>query len=917
MNDELKNEEYLMHYGTPRHSGRYPWGSGKDPQRSRDFLRRVNDMKKQMGEKATAEALGMNTAQLRARITAEKENTNRDRITALKLRNKGVSPAEIARRLKVSDSTVRSWLNRQSAPMKESTKNISDTLKSQLESNPYLDVGKGTEQWLGISETRLKNTINLMKEEGYKVHSIKVEQMGTGEMTTIKVLTKPGVKTKEVYDNILDVKPVQEVYFEDGGYTGPRKNQPPHNISSDRVFVKYKEDGGADRDGLIQLRRGVKELDMGDKHYMQVRIGVEEDGTGTLGYMKGMAVYSDDIPDGYDVVYNTNKKSGSGFDSVFKLQDTKNPTNPFGASFKQKDYIDDDGNTKLSALNIVNEEGDWANWSRTLASQELSKQSPSLAKSQLDISLKVKQESFNDVLSITNPTIKRAELLDFADECDAAAVALKAAAMPRQSTAVILPFPDMKENEIYAPRLNDGDSVILIRHPHGGIFEIPRLTVNNKNTEAKKTIGNTASDAVGINPKVAEQLSGADFDGDSVLVIPDNDGKWVNSPALEGLKNFDTKTYKRPEGTSSPWKKGSSREGREMGEISNLITDMTLQGASPEELARAVRHSMVIIDTGKHNLDYKQSFNDNNISELRKKYQNGGGASTLISMSKSQKNVDLRTGQYTIDEKTGKKHWITYKELINETTNKMEGLDPTSKEYKDLEARRQRYTNAVYYTDKNGKVKERMTTSKKMAETEDAHELGLGTTIENIYADYANELKSIGNNARLEALKVEDIPYSKTARVAFKPEYESLNTKLKNAYKNKPRERQAQILANSIAAGKKEDNPDMSSEEYRKVKGRAITEARATVGAKKDLVYITDKEWDAVQAGAINKSMLQDIINNADKNRLKELSMPRASTKLSGSKLSTAKSLLKAGYTLSEVANELGVSVSTIEKSIN
>lgn len=924
MNDEMKDGEYLMHYGTPRHSGRYPWGSGKDPQRSRDWLRRVNEMQKRMGEKATAEALGMNTAQLRARKTAEKENADRDRITAIKLREKGVSPAEIARRLKVSDSTVRSWLSRNNRPSTQTAKKVSDALKEQLETNPYLDVGKGTEQWLNISEQKLKNTLTLMKEEGYKIHTIKVEQMGTGEFTTVKVLTKPGVKTKEIYDNILDIKPVQEVYFEEGGYKGPRKNVPPNNISSDRVLIKYAEDGGTDRDGLIQLRRGVPDLDMGDKHYMQVRIGVEEAGTGLKGYMKGMAVYSDDIPAGYDAVYNTNKKKGTRsfsddplLSSVFKMQDLNNPTNPFGASFKQKDYTDADGNTKLSALNIVNEEGGWATWSRTLASQELSKQSLALAKEQLGIALSVKKDSFNDVLSITNPTIKRAELLDFADECDAAAVYLKAAAMPRQSTAVLIPFPEMSDTEVYAPRLNDGDSVILIRHPHEGTFQIPRLTVNNNNPTAKKTIGNAASDAIGISPKVAEQLSGADFDGDTVLCFPDNDKKWVNSPALEQLKNFDTKMYKRPEGTKSAWKKGSSREQKEMGIASNLITDMTLNGASPEELARAVKYSMTVIDTGKHNLDYKRCYEDNNIAELKRIYQNGGGAATLISKSKGEKRgLDYRNGQYTIDPKTGEKHWTTYKELISDVSNKMEGLDPSSKEYKTLDSQRQRYVNKVYYTDKNGKLKERTSSSTNMAETNDAMTLSTGKPMENVYAEYANSLKSIANQARLESLKIEDIPYSKDARVAFKSEYDSLSTQLKNAYKNKPRERQAQILAGTIAKAKKDSNPDMSKEEFRKVKGRAITEARATVGAKKDQVYITDKEWDAIQAGAISKGMLQDIINNADKDRLKQLSMPKQSVGLSSSKKTVAKSLINAGYTLSEVANELGVSVSAIEKAI-
>ena len=33
--ETVENEE-LMHYGTPRHSGRYPWGSGDNPYQHRD-----------------------------------------------------------------------------------------------------------------------------------------------------------------------------------------------------------------------------------------------------------------------------------------------------------------------------------------------------------------------------------------------------------------------------------------------------------------------------------------------------------------------------------------------------------------------------------------------------------------------------------------------------------------------------------------------------------------------------------------------------------------------------------------------------------------------------------------------------------------------------------------------------------------
>src|SRR6185295_8243102 len=111
---------------------------------------------------------------------------------------------------------------------------------------------------------------------------------------------------------------------------------------------------------------------------------------------------------------------------------------------------------------------------------------------------------------------------------------LKAAALPRQSTKVLLPVPSMKENEIYIPSLNNGDRVALVRFPHAGPFEIPQLTVNNRNREARSLLGTDAVDTVGVHHKVAERLSGADFDGDTVLVIPNHSGLVKSAAPLEG-----------------------------------------------------------------------------------------------------------------------------------------------------------------------------------------------------------------------------------------------------------------------------------------------------------------------------------------------------------------------------------------------
>ena len=212
---------------------------------------------------------------------------------------------------------------------------------------------------------------------------------------------------------------------------------------------------------------------------------------------------------------------------------------------------------------------------------------------------------------------------------------------------------------MYAPNYKNGEKVALIRYPHGGTFEIPILTVNNKQSTAKRMLDN-ALDAIGINSKVAERLSGADFDGDTVMVIPTGGKvKVTSTPPLKGLEGFDPKLEYggKKEGTFKPMKNTQT----EMGKISNLITDMTLKGATQDELARAVRHSMVVIDAEKHKLDYKQSEQDNGISALKKKYQgtvdeNGRyheGAATLISRAKSETSVLKRKGSPIINKETG------------------------------------------------------------------------------------------------------------------------------------------------------------------------------------------------------------------------------------------------------------------------
>lgn len=871
----------LMHYGTPRKSGRYPWGSGEDPYQSGDvFLSTYSSLKKEgLSEKEISSYFGLGIKQLRARksnITNEIRAANISE--ALKLQSKGYSPSAIAKKVGKNESTVRGWLDESANAKANKSKNTADELEKAVKDHTYIDVGYGVENQLGVSRTCLDNSIEMLKDKGYSLQNIQTEQQGTGKKTYIKVLCPPGTTYVDVVKNKAQIEPPR-FQSKDNGETF-NKVKPPVSISSDRVKINYSDTGtGGDKDGVIEIRRGVEDLSLGNAHYAQVRIAV--DGTH---YLKGMAMYGDNMPKGVDVIFNTNKKHtvpmlSDDDNSVLKKVKTDSD-NIFGANIKpQSTYIGKDGKEHQSALNLVYEEGDWNTWRKTLSSQMLSKQSSVLAKKQLKLSYDLKLDEYNEIKSVTNPVIKQQLLEKFADSCDSDAVHLKAEGLPRQASKVILPFTSLKENEIYAPSYRNGEEVVLIRYPHGGTFEIPRLKVNNSNASAKRVIGTSAVDAVGINSKVAARLSGADFDGDTVLVIPTHGVKIKTTSPLEGLKDFDPQiAYKAYDGMPKvSWSK--ARKQREMGDISNLITDMTIKGASTGEIACAVRHSMVIIDAKKHNLNYKQSYIDNNIAGLKTKYQgrSNAGASTLLSRSKSSARPGMR--KLIIDPLTGKK---TYS-----------------------------YTGETYIN-KSGKEVLRTTKSTKMAETEDAYSLSSGTIMENIYAEHANKLKTLGNQSRKEAMAIKPTLYSSSARVKYNDEVKSLNDKLNIALQNKPLERKAQLLAGEKVKLIREANPDMDNDDIKKLKGRCLTKARIETGAKKQQIQISDKEWEAIQSGAISTNKLKQIINNSDIDELKKRAMPREDRGISTAKKSRALSLLNLGYTIDEVADALGVSTSTI-----
>lgn len=990
------DKDILMHYGTKFHSGRYPYGSGEDPyQHSGDFLTRIDRLRKD-GWKETAENVqkefGMKLEDYRNEKYWAEYTRKLERVEKAKsLRAKGLGDSAIGREMGVNESTIRSWLNPKTDANMQAAKQTADFLKDQIASKGVLDVGKdveryinvgdGAEQKLGISRTKLDQAIYALESEGYVKLQNRIPQPNNpGQYTTQMLLCPPGT-SKDAAFKWDQIHTIEDYRYQEGTDSFKKKFTYPASLDSKRLMVRYADDVGADgfkgieKDGVIELRRGVEDLDLKGNRYAQVRILV--DGTH---YLKGMAVYSDDMPDGVDVIFNTNKKKGTpalGDKDHTVLKPIKDdPENPFGTTIKDADdggqywYKDSKtGEDKLGLINKKSAEGDWSEWSNAIPSQFLSKQSKKLAERQLALAANDRHAEFDSICAINNPTIKKHFLKSFAEDCDGAAVNLKAASLPGQKYHVIIPINNQKDTEIYAPDYPDGTKLALIRYPHGGIFEIPVLTVNTKNPLAKKMLGTNTDDVVGITSKVAAQLSGADFDGDTVMCIPTDYGKiHINrTPYLDGLKNFEPKdeygTHKEKDGyynNRGEKVKIMTSHGTqmEMGIISNLITDMTLSGgATDDELARAIKHSMVVIDAEKHKLDYKRSEVENNIDELKRKYQRTvrpdgtikvGGASTIISRAKGKTYVNKRRGQARIDPETGKATYLDAlpKDLyyVDKTWDKKTGMvtvktasgkkivydskDPAAKEKYEPIGKYDRDTNTMVYTNKAGdityKTKIRRQTSTNMAETDDAYSLVSAARhpMELVYADYANNMKALANQARKEMISTGNLKYKPAAAKVYQAEVDSLMARLNEAEKNTVRERQAMRLTKAEveakAAKAEAEGRELSGKEMRKANQQALTKYRQEVGSvsRRDRnLKISDREWEAIQAGAITENKLNRILANADIDELRQRATPRDQREVSTAKISRMKSMNASGkLTIAQIAEQLGLSTTTVKK---
>jgi len=948
---DVGREIILKHYGVKRKSGRYPWDPSLHLPKNYKFIEDRDEMKKRgLSDNEIAKQMGLSTTVYRSKVTIAKEELkqyNMQRIS--KLQSEGMIIDDIAKTIGTTGQTVRNYLDEIKNPNKSAraqrvqTEAVADTLEAAVKRSKYIDVGKGVEIQMGISKEKLKSGLNALVESGeYEVHNLRIAQVtDKNNSTPVKVLTKKGVERSEIYKNMDKVRPVEEFAI-NGDARMFQQMERPKSIGWDRVHIRYAipegqkghgtNDDGAMMDGAMFLRPGVKDLNLGKASYAQVRIAV-----GDTHYLKGMALYGTEemfkgIPKGTDIIFNTNKTANKTPQEVLK-ELKKNPEggapidgpNPFGATVKrQNTLVDAKGNPvykpgvkdrfgnkvpQIGSVNIVNEEGDWGSWSKALSAQFLSKQPTTVVHERLKATMKQVQDEYESIQKVTNPVIKKQLMESFVSDLESKQVHMKAAAPKGFQGHVILPVPDMKENEVYAPNYKNGEKVVLIRYPHGGRFEIPELTVNN-NSVARKMISKDSPDAIGIHPKVASKMSGADFDGDTAYVIPNNKGKFKSRDSLKELKNFDPNMYADKPGTFTPITKRYQQTL--MGVVSNLITDMTLQGAPSNEIARAVKHSMVVIDAEKHKLNYKRSAEENGIDALMKRYM------THVDKVKygdlERYNPKTRRVDKVIDPDKLKKDLTPGKEYTSASTiisrhkqsvitdgYQVEVPDPKSKSGGTKMVWRNKKETYLVNMVKDANVF-----------------LGPNATkTEHHYADYINELKAFKNKVDSEMSGIKMPARDPKAAKIYAEEVLSMKDKVNQVKINRIKERQAQRMAevsSKAEIARRSEDEVLKKDEISRIKQQALNKARSMVGAERTPVTITDDEWDAVQSNAVSGTLLKELVSFMDDSQLKSLATPRANKQMTDARKSKAKALLANGYTIAQVAEALGVSSSTIGK---
>lgn len=928
--------ETLAHYGkghddSPpgRGSGRYAWGSGMVNYQhiGQDWLDEYVKLRRsgksdsdiadewkiygKDGQPAPTVIRAMHAA-------AVKKVAGQKATEAKKLFDEGKSYSEIADILKVSPGTAKSYVIGNHKAQYDIYEKLANDLKKIVDERGIIDVGGDTSKLLNVPQENLNAAFYILEGQGYNYSTYDLHQAGNKDRKVTYAVLGPPEATQEDLRNPANFHSIEDYTSRDGGETLKKAFAYPESLDSSRLRIRYPSEGGDQKDGVLEIRRGMPDFNLGLNNYAQVRILV--DGTH---YIKGMAVYGDNMPNGVDAIFNTSKPDGTPMmgptknESVLKPISKKDPNNPFGSAIKEFDkggqsyWTDEYGVEHLGVVNKRSDAGDWEDWSKKLPSQFLSKQPKELVQKQLTLSVADKRSELEDIMAIPNTTLRKQMLLDFAGSCDTAATKLHAAAFPNQSYQVLLPVPSLPDTQVYAPNFKEGTKLALVRFPHAGQYEIPILTVNNQNKEARRVIGTDAPDAIGINAKVASILSGADFDGDAVMAIPITDKVRIkNEKPFKELQEFNPHVQyaKRP---GCKLITTDEQTGKEMGIISNLITDMHMQGATTDQLIRATKHSMVVIDAQKHELDYMRSYEDNKIDELKRIYQpktgdeagkgkGYGGAASLLSRAKSPVYVLKRQGSGIIDPETGN---VSYRVA----------------------------DDAIYRDKKTGELKERKVKVERMMITDNAYDLlsnsknGTRNPIERYYADYANSMKDLARQARMIYAKTPNLKLDREAYKVYQEDVDNLMARVFLASKNQFRERQANAIANAETrahmkkwdeehpnGGKKERN-----KERKKFEDQAIKRARDKVGAKRTKLILTDREWEAMNAGAIGVENQKQVLRFADRDDLISRSLPKQYNQLSDAKQALIRARAGSGYTPAEIAEMLGVSKTTVLKYLN
>ena len=277
--------------------------------------------------------------------------------------------------------------------------------------------------------------------------------------------------------------------------------------------------------------------------------------------------------------------------------------------------------------------------------------------------------------------------------------------------------------------------------------------------------------------------------------------------------------------------------------------------------------------------------------------------------------VDKKTGDVTLRTADGRK--VSYNRSDKEAVDR---YYPAKKVIND--------DGTVVYTNKTGdivyKSRPKTQNSTAMMETDDAYTLvsTLHNTKELAYADYANDMKALANKARKEMMSTGKIARSSKAADLYEEEVKSLENKLNTALLNAPRERAAMLKANAEINAKKKAYEDehgekMPTSDVKKISQQAMTKYRSSVGSvsrRNRSIKISDKEWEAIQAGAISESKLIKILNNTDADSLRSRAMPKSSITLSQAKINKAKSMSASNYSLEEIADACGCSPATVSK---